>query len=266
MGNNEEQNLEFEMPIDGDKMQAIKDIARPHTYMLDDRFVIKDGKKHKCAIICPGGGYELVCSFIEGVPFAKRLNKAGISAIIVYYRTAKNAHFPNPQDDLAKAVKAVFELKDTYNLDMDGYSVWGSSAGGHLAASFGTSSMGYKKYGLPKPGSMVLIYPVITMDKTFTHMGTHDNLIGADAGVDEEKAKSIELNVDSDYPDTFIWCGDSDQTVPPKNTKVMAEALEANGIPYQCEIYPGVDHGVGPGTGTNAEGWVDKAIEFMLAR
>ena len=52
---------------------------------------------------------------------------------------------------------------DEWNLDMENYSLWGSSAGGHLVASFGTDSMGYKKYNLPKPGAIILSYPVISM-------------------------------------------------------------------------------------------------------
>ena len=42
----------------------------------------------------------------------------------------------------------------------------------------------------------------------------------------------------------------------------MAEALEKAGVPYQCEIFPGVDHGVGPGTETAAEGWINHAVTF----
>ena len=46
----------------------------------------------------------------------------------------------------------------------------------------------------------------------------------------------------------------------------MAAALEASGVPVSCEIFPGVDHGVGPGTGTAAEGWLDRAVDFWMAR
>ena len=97
---------------------------------------------------------------------------------MVFYRVRKRAAFPNPQDDLAKAVREVCRQAEAWNLDMEGYSVWGSSAGGHLAATFGTDSMGYPKYGLPRPGAMVLVYPVVTMgDKT--HAGSRSYLLGA---------------------------------------------------------------------------------------
>ena len=44
---------------------------------------------------------------------------------------------------------------------------------------------------------------------------------------------------------------------------MMVRALEAAGVSFKSEIYPGVDHGVGPGTGTAAEGWIDTAVEYM---
>lgn len=247
---------------DIDNKQTLKDIYRRNRYKLDERFVIKDGKKHKCAIICPGGGYSMVCSFIEGTPFARKLNEKGISAIIVYYRVRNKAMYPNPQDDLARAVKEIHERADELNLDMNGYSVWGSSAGGHLVGSFGTTSMGYVKYGLPKPGALILVYPVISLEKELTHEGTRDNLIGKKAGRDDELKYSVYTNVDKNYPPTFVWCGLADTTVPPVNTELMRKSLETNNIPYRCKTYEGVEHGVGPGTGTKAQGWIDDAVDF----
>ncbi len=36
------------------------------------------------------------------------------------------------------------------------------------------------------------------------------------------------------------------------------------GVPFLCETFPGLDHGVGPGTGAAAEGWIDRAVSFWL--
>ena len=35
-----------------------------------EKYILKDGKRHPVAIICPGGGYRRGCSFVEGLPFA----------------------------------------------------------------------------------------------------------------------------------------------------------------------------------------------------
>lgn len=251
--------------VDLDKEQAKKDFFfRRNKYSLDDRFVINDGKKHPLAVLVPGGGYDSVCSCIEGTPIARKLNELDISCFIVIYRVKKKAKFPNPLDDLAKGIKEILDNKDKYNLDINNYSVWGSSAGGHLTAMFGLKDIGYLKYNLPKPNTLVLSYPVISMDKTKTHMGSHDNLLGKDASKDLEDLTSVDKHVDYDYPKTFIWCGDNDTTVDPSNTYDMVKALKKANVNVKETIYPGVPHGLGVASDTIANGWINKAVDFWL--
>ena len=254
------------LPVDFDRNQILSDKYRPNRYRLDTRFVLRDGETHPFAVVCPGGGYGMICSFIEGTPIARKLNERGISAFIVYYRVRGKARYPHPQEDLARAVREILQRAGEYRVDPGNYSVWGASAGGHLAACFGTESLGYPLYGLPKPGAIVLTYPVITMDPSLTHMGTHDNLLGRHATQAMENDASIEKQVTAAYPPCYLWCGDADSLVDPGNTRLMAAALERAGVPYRCEIFPGIDHGVGPGTGTAAEGWIDRAVDFWLKR
>lgn len=242
------------------KQQAQKDFFRKNEYELKE-FIIKDGEKHPVSIICPGGGYSVVCSFVEGAPFARKLNEMGISAVVVYYHCRKKAAFPAPMDDLARAVREVLDRAEEWNLDTEHYSVWGSSAGGHLAASFGTESIGYVKYGLPKPGAVILTYPVITMGE-LTHAGSRQNLLGKQPTTEMIEQTSIERQVTENYPPTFVWCGDADKTVPPRNSEMLVQALEKCNVPHQFVQYPGVDHGVGLGTGLACEGWIEKAVEF----
>lgn len=252
-------------PLDLDTKQSLRDVfLTPNRYRLDERFVLHDGKRHPVAVIVPGGGYGMVCSFIEGTPIARKLNELGVSAFIVYYRTKKKARYLAPQEDLARAIREILTKEEAYHLDMDNYSIWGSSAGGHLAASFGTENMGYPRFHLPKPGVLILSYPVISLRRELTHIGTHDNLLGRHATFAQECFASVDEQVSASYPPTYLWCGDADATVPPENTRRMAAALEMAGVPYQCEIFHGVDHGVGPGTGTAAEGWIKSAVEFWM--
>lgn len=252
-------------PADVDVKQSIKDMFfASNQYKLDDQFVIRDGKKHPFAILVPGGGYYMVSSFIEGVPVARKLNQRGISAFVVYYRVKKKAAFPAPMDDLATAVKEIFSKAEEYNLDTENYSVWGASAGGHLTATFGTEHIGYAKYQLPKPGALVLAYPVVTMERENTHMGSHDNLLGKNADKAMESMTSVEKHITANYPKTFIWCSDDDNVVDPDNTRNMVAALNAAGVPVESRIYHGVAHGSGPATGTVAENWMNEAIAFWL--
>jgi len=240
--------------------QALKDFIRPNRYELKE-YVIQDGQKHPFAILCPGGGYDIICSFNEGIPFAEKLNEMGYSAFVLYYHCKKKARFPAPQDDLARTVSEIIARSDELNLDTNSYSIWGASAGGHLAATFGTDTMGYKKYQLPKPSVLILSYPVVSMSD-LTHKRTRKNLIGDTPEQELIDLTSVEKQVTDQYPPTFIWCGDSDKTVSPENSKMLASALNDQGVPNRIMVYPGIDHGVGLGTGTACESWFMNAIQF----
>ena len=218
-------------------------------------------QRSRCAVICAGGGYENVCSAAEGYPIAAALNKMGISAFVVHYRTGKDARAPGPMDDLAAAVRYIADNADALNVDMTDYALIGFSAGGHLAASFGTQTLGYAKYGLPKPGCVILGYPVITMGK-HAHQGSRDVLLGPDAAADDIEHYSVERQVNSSYSPTFLWQCEADDCVPVENSRMMADALKKAGVPCKYEIFPGSAHGWGRGDGTTAEGWLDRAVEF----
>ena len=239
------------------------DTYRKNQYQLKP-YLLRDGKPHPVALICPGGGYRRVCSFVEGYPFAKKLNQLGYHAVVLYYRVNVLATFPAPQEDLARAVKELHQRAEEWRLDMRGYSVWGSSAGGHLAASFGTESMGYVHYNLPKPGSIILCYPVVTMGEK-THRGSHNYHLGSHPDPELVKHTSVEQQVTDQYPPTFLWWGSSDDSVDPDNSRMLAKALEENNVPCQYIEYPGVGHGVGIGKGLPCEGWIEKAVAFWEA-
>lgn len=226
-----------------------------------EKYILKDGKPHPVAILCPGGGYHWVCSFTEGLPYARKLNQMGYSAVVVHYRCGKGKPYPIPQDDLARAIRHVFFHRDRWNLDIKGYSLWGSSAGGHLAASFGTEALGAGRYGLPKPAALILSYPVITMGEK-AHAGSRGYLLGPEPDSEMLRLASLETQVTADYPPTFLWCGLSDRDVDPANSILFDAALTAANVPHEFVPYPGVDHGVGIGEGLPCEGWFEKAVAF----
>lgn len=76
-----------------------------------------------------------------------------------------------------------------------------------------------------RPNFQILFYPVITMDKSYTHIGSHDNLLGKDASAELETEFSNEKQVTKETPRAFIAYSDDDKTVPP-----------ANGVNYYREI------------------------------
>jgi acetyl esterase/lipase len=237
----------------------IKDISKENTALM--AFTVK--KKSKFILICAGGGYASVASIVEGFPVAKRINELGYTAFVLKYRTGKHTLAPNPMDDIAQAVRFIRENAERFNIDIEDYAVAGFSAGGHLAASFGLDHTGYRHYDLPKPGTLILAYPVITMtDKT--HSDSRKNLLG-EKNVHNQKLinkYSIELNITSSFPPSFVWQCNQDNIVPIENTEMLVKSLKKKGVPYAYEVIQSKAHGWGIGKGTEAEGWVDRAIDF----
>lgn len=219
-------------------------------------YLCKD-KNAPVVIICPGGGYYMVAAFIEGEPVAKYFQSHGFNAFVLRYRVREKAHYPAPLEDIARAVK---EVRDEYKLSLDKYALCGFSAGGHMCALFGTE-YGWKKYGVPKPYTLILVYPVISLEKEYTHRNTRKYFAG------EKDPESLEIgnvyhHIDKEYPRTFIWRGDSDRSVPPVNSDLLVAELEKNHIEYSYSKYPKVGHGVGLGNNTKAADWPQNAIIF----
>lgn len=234
---------------------SLYDSYRPNKYELKP-YLLNDGKAHPFAVICPGGGYGMVCSAGEGKPFAKKLNELGYHAFVVYYRVKNKARYPQPQQDLKRAVEEIFAHADEWKLDTSSWSIWGSSAGGHLVASFALEN-----YGTPKPTALILVYPVVSMGN-HTHKGSRDNLLGKNASEEMIRKLSVELNVTENYPPTFTWYGTADDCVPPLNSTKLIEALTEVGVPCKVEEYEGIGHGVGLAKGTVAEPWFNNAVRF----
>lgn len=224
-------------------------------------FPPKGSDKAPFVIICPGGGYQFVASCIEGEPIARRFNELGFAAFVLRYRVRRKGRFPAPQEDIARALREILEQPDHWNVEPNGYAVCGFSAGGHLAAGFGTEQFGYVKYGLPKPGALILCYPVITMGE-HTHAGSLKNLLGKAPSPQQIETVSIEKQVTSAYPATFVWNSQEDETVEPCNSQMLVDALERMGVPCEYVRYQTGAHGIGLGIGTECEGWIDRAAAF----
>lgn len=233
----------------------------PDGYALDE-YLISDGRRHPLAVICPGGGYSIVANENEGRPYAQKLNSLGVSAFVLSYRCMKAARFPAPQEDLARALADIFSKAARLGLDTSSYSLWGSSAGGHLAASACTDQI-RQMLGIPCPSALVLAYPVITMGKE-GHEGTRDNHLGWSPVPDLLALTSVERQISADFPPTFVWCGSDDASVDPENSRMLSRALRKAGVPCEFHEYPGVGHAVGLGEGLACDGWVDEAFAFWM--
>lgn len=193
----------------------------------------------RAVVACPGGGYSGLAVNHEGYDWAPYFNKQGFALIVLKYRMPKGDR-TLPISDAEAAMKMVRDSADVWNLNPNDIGIMGSSAGGHLASTIATHAP-----EALRPNFQILFYPVITMDKSFTHMGSHDNLLGKDASVDLEKEFSNEKQVTKETPRAFIVYSDDDKVVPPANGVNYYLALNKKGVPSVLHIYPTGGHGWG---------------------
>ncbi|MBE5780901.1 MAG: alpha/beta hydrolase [Clostridiales bacterium] len=219
---------------------------------------------HPFMLICPGGGYGVVEAMVEGFPVAKALNEMGINVFSLKYRVGHEGTIPMADADLHAAIRHILDHADEYGVSRE-YALMGFSAGGHLVCSFGTHNRGYLKADLPKPQMICSCYSAVELplgeDAERTRIWA--NFIGnPDATLEALTAFSPIRNMDATFPPTYVWQTLEDVVVSPNNAKMLRDRLSELGIPHKCNLIPHGPHGLGLGTGTEAEGWLSDAVTF----
>ena len=117
--------------------------------------------------MCPGGGYTRLAMEHEGHDMAQWFNTQGITYAVLKYRMP-NGHSDIPLSDAHQAIRLMREHAKEWNFTKLG--IMGASAGGHLASTAATHYTAETR-----PDFQILLYPVVSMNQTLTHKGSHDN-------------------------------------------------------------------------------------------
>lgn len=223
-------------------------------------------------IICPGGGYSLLAIKHEGSQVASWLNKIGITAFVLKYRLPDTAIMVNktigPLQDVQRAIRIIRRNIKRWNIVSDKIGIMGFSAGGHLASTLSTHYE-QKVYDAvdttsARPDFSILIYPVISMDTTITHMGSRINLLGENPRPELVKLYSSELQVTENTPPAFLVQSIDDNVVPVENSIDYALALKKFHIPCELHLYEKGGHGYGLGKTYDTETTWPEACEKWL--
>ena len=226
----------------------------------------------KAVLICPGGGYGFLSFINEGFPIAKWLNDNGIAGIILKYRLPSDLIMKDksvgPLQDAQEAMRIIRRNAVGWNINSGKVGVMGFSAGGHLASTLSThfAEKVYEPIDTTsaRPDFSLLIYPVITMDATFTHGGTRRGLLGDNPSEDAIKRFSNELQITEKTPPTFLVHAADDKVVPVKNSIVYFEGLLKNNIPAELHIFQKGGHGFGLAlNGGTESAWPSLCIRWI---
>lgn len=193
----------------------------------------------RMVIALPGGGYQHLAVFHEGYDWAPFFLSKGIAFAVLKYRMP-NGNRDIPFADVRAAFAFVRQHAAEWKVDPSNIGIMGSSAGGHLASTFATHTTAPES-----PAFQILLYPVITMDPTFTHAGSRKNLLGDNPSREIADLYSNEKRVTAQTPRAFIIFAADDQTVPPSNGFRYAEALQKNKVALTFLLYPKGGHGFG---------------------
>lgn len=205
-----------------------EEIARDPSKMNTGLIFFKGKEGARTAVCSAGGGFAYVGAVHDSFPVSYELSKMGYNAFALIYRPGAQTAC----EDLSRAIAYLFEHAEELQIDMDGYSLWGGSAGARMAAclgTYGTQAFGERAY--PKAAAVIMEY----------------------TGLSE---------VTGEEPPTYNVVGTADGIADWRVMSNRIEHIKTNGTDAEIEVFEGLPHGFGLGTGTAAEGWLDRAVEF----
>ncbi|WP_285056668.1 alpha/beta hydrolase [Pedobacter ginsengisoli] len=220
-------------------------------------------------IVFPGGAYSFLAYLEEGVLIAKAFAEKGITAFVLKYRLPKRQAMQDkslgPLMDAQQAIKLIRSKAGEWGIDPKRIGVIGYSAGGHLASTLGTH---FNKSYIPNPENislrpdfMILVYPVISMGDSLTHMGSRISLLGMEPSKEKETLFSNELQVTKDTPPTYLTHAGDDALVDVNNSIVFYQALQKKGVDAELHLFPKGNHGFTQRLAVNE--WLDPMLLWL---
>ena len=184
---------------------------------------------------------------------------------LIYKGGDRPIELPSALHDLARAVKYINDNAKALNVIAGSYAVCGFSAGGTLAAQWGTDNKGYARYGLPKPAALFPIYPVLCLPEFYSKLRFKAYFARA-FGPDPLPTTFDDYDLTRHmtvYPPAFMVIGRRDGLISYKPVAAFADLLLKRGVPAYADICPSSPHGFGDGEGRGAQGWILRADAFL---
>ncbi|MBT5018716.1 MAG: alpha/beta hydrolase, partial [Planctomicrobium sp.] len=244
-----------EMPLRPNELPPITRLVNIRKPTM--QFYRADGKPNGTAVvILPGGGFGKVVPDLEGSEAAERLNKLGITAFVVNYRTneampKEEPNWKRPLQDAQRAMRLVRANAEAWNIDPNRVGVLAFSAGGQVGAMLITAEESHYE---PKdetdklsfrPDFAMLIYPWQVLQP-----GTEELL--------------AQIKVTKETPPTFLVHTHDDNSSSIGALEIYA-AMKRNKVPAELHVYENGGHGYGirPRPNSNIGTWIDRAEDWL---
>lgn len=243
-------------------------------WIQETSWEVSRDRKRPAVLVIPGGGYCFV-SDREAEPVAYRFLARGYVPFVLRYSITPHG-FPTQLREAAMAMRYIREQAESFGVDPTTVGAIGFSAGGHLCGTLGTmyDCPELACVGTPeqiRPDALALCYPV-TLGWGPTHEETMDTVSCRDPEL--RQRLSLDTQVRPDMPPTFLWHTRDDDLVPCRNSILLAQAMDEQGVDFSFHLYRHGWHGlsladdqvyattVTPGASWDVPGWMDACIRF----
>lgn len=220
-------------------------------------YIVEGSKEVVIALSGGGFAYKTIDgSASGGKAIASRLNKNGISVILLHYRS-NPYRFPLPMLDLQRAIRYLRYHNEDFGFDKDKIYAMGFSAGAYVVASFVNKYMGkdafpddYKKDNIDLEDDSInkaaYIYPQLTFNY---HLPMLSSVLDKDKYDNEEKLNKILLDLDlkNHINNTHVWqftaYSNKDTTIPQKSVEDYVKSAKDAGVNFTRLFIPDEEHG-----------------------
>lgn len=251
-----EQGFAFEWPLWPQEQIDV------HAELADTRLFYFPGRPGApFMLVIPGGGYQSVCTYMEGFPAASDLSSAGYHVFVLCYRVRQPKLMPKPIEDATQALRLILSRIGEIGADTC-YGVMGFSAGGHLAAELCTDNFGVHLSGLPRPHATVLCYAALDL-RTMTGNETAEKFRRMVANGDSLEDYCVNLHMDADFPPTILWQCEDDDTVNFQNLCLMDKRLTDLRVEHKAISYVRGGHGLSKDHDPEADNWIGEVLLFL---
>jgi dienelactone hydrolase len=177
--------------------------------------------------------------------------------------------YPVPLLDAQRAVRWLRAHAQELGIDPDRLAVYGTSAGGHLAALLATEA-GAAAPDDPdpverqssKPNLLILAQAVISLEQ-YVHEGSRRHLLGDSPRPELLHALSADQRVDASTPPTFLWTTRTDEFVDYRNSELFARALREHGIDHEYRLFATGHHGRGLARLEGSREWPRLCLDWL---
>lgn len=221
----------------------------------------------RAVLIAGGGGYKQIETGKESLPAAVWLTTIGYTCYILSYRLPDEGWKDGNMVALQDAQRALRMVRQNEKR----VSVLGFSAGGHLMGmavlrpEFRSYPATDETDRIPaRADSAALIYPVITLEKPYTHTSVHKILAGPHAPAQVESAWSVQNYITPSSPPFFLAQAENDPVSDPHNTLILQAACQNSNVPVEMHRYTSGGHGFGMGIpGTPTIHWPEQYARWL---